>query len=109
MELDLRHMPVPPKSTAYRIGVVGAGFIVRDVQLIAYGGAGYDVRAIASRTPVQAARAAALRGIPVIYGSWQELLADRQIDVLDIAVPPHAQLEIVDYACRHARHLKGIL
>lgn len=109
MELDLAHMPSPPKSVQYRIGIVGAGFIVRDVQLVAYGNAGFSVNAIASRTALQAARTAALRGIPIIHETWQELLADRNIDVLDIAVPPHAQREIVEYACRRARHLKGIL
>jgi predicted dehydrogenase len=109
MELDLAHTPAPPVFKDYRIGVIGSGFIVRDVQLVAYGDAGFPVHAIASRTPVQAARTAALRGIPVVHQSWRELLDDRRVDVLDIAVPPHAQVEIIAEACRRERHLKGIL
>jgi predicted dehydrogenase len=108
MDLQLAHMPPPPKGR-YTIGVAGAGFIVRDVQLVAYQNAGFAVAAIASRTLAQAQSAAALRDIPRVHETWQDLLADSSIEVLDIAVPPHAQLKIIEHACAHAPHLKGIL
>ena len=44
----LNHVPPPPSKKDFRIGVVGSGFIVRDVQLVAYQDAGYNPIAIAS-------------------------------------------------------------
>ncbi len=37
------------------------------------------------------------------------MLRDPGIEILDIAVPPHLQLEIIHQAVRDGRHLKGIL
>lgn len=92
----------------YAIGCIGAGFIMKDVQVVAYREAGFRVAAIASRTPERARAAADERGIPKAYDSYQELLEDRSIDIVDIAYPPHRQVEIIREAARHA-HVKGIL
>ena len=92
-----------------RIGIIGSGFIVRDVQLVAYRHAGYPVAAISSRNPDHAREVAALHHIPKVHATWQDLIADPEIDVLDIAVPPHAQPEILRFAARHAHKLKGVL
>ena len=43
MEPDLGHLPEMPASTDVGIGVVGAGFIVRDCHLVAYAQAGFRV------------------------------------------------------------------
>jgi predicted dehydrogenase len=96
-------------SLNYAIGAVGAGFIMRDVQLVAYRRAGYNVAAIAARRPAQAREVAELRGIPKVYDDWRELVADPAIDVLDVAVPPHAQPEVLLEAARHASHFRGVL
>ena len=109
IELDLKPMPPPPPKRDYRIGAIGAGFIMRDVHLVAYRDAGYRVEAIASRQ-LENARAAATRfGIPKVYERYQELLADPEIEVLDIAVPPHVQPAVIRDAVRHAGHIRGIL
>ena len=99
-----------PRAPARRhaIGCIGAGFIVRDVQLVAYRDAGFDVAAIASRTPAHARAVAELRGVPVAYDDVHELLDDPRIEIVDVAVPPHAQLDVVRAAVRRP-HLKGIL
>jgi len=94
---------------ALRIGVIGAGWIVRECHLPAYRKAGFSVRAIASRTTAAAERAAATADIPVVHGDWRELLADPSIDVLDVAVPPDVQPEIIKAAVRHSDHIRGIL
>ena len=107
-DLDLQPMPPAPEKT-YRIGAIGSGFIMRDVQIVAYNDAGFETLAIASRTPANARDAAELRGIPRVYDTWQELLGDADIEVLDIAFPPDQQLEIVQAACEQAGHIKGIL
>jgi predicted dehydrogenase len=109
IDLDLRHMPAPPPRTDFRIGAIGAGFIMRDVQLVAYRDAGYNVSAIASRNPENSRAVAARFNIPAVYDTWQELLADRSIEVVDIAVPPDVQPEIIREAVRHSGHIRGIL
>jgi predicted dehydrogenase len=94
--------------TDYGIGAIGAGFIMRDIQLPAYRAAGFRTVAIASRTPANARAAAEQNGIDRVYDSWRELLADPEVEIVDIAYPPDAQLEIVRAACE-APQVRGIL
>jgi hypothetical protein len=98
----------PPPSRTYRIGAIGAGFIMRDCQLVSYRNAGFDVAAITSVDPAEARKAAELRGIPRIYRTPAEMFADTSIEIIDIAVPPHAQLDIIRQAVAHP-HIRGIL
>lgn len=107
--IDLDYLPHLPPKTNYRIGVIGAGFIVRDVQLAAYQKAGFTVTAIASRTPAHARSVAAQWGIARVHDSYRELLADPEIQVVDLAFPPDLQLEVVQEAIKHTDHLRGIL
>lgn len=109
IDLDLRYLPELGGKTDYRIGAIGAGFIMRDVQLAAYDEAGFNVVAIASRTPEHARSCAERWGIGRVYETWRELLADPEIEILDIAYPPDQQLGIVREAVEHAGHIKGIL
>ena len=100
-------LPRPP-ARLHPIGCVGVGFIMRDVQLVAYREAGYEVAAIASRTPGHARAVAAQRGVPLAYDHVDALLDDPSIEIVDIAVPPHAQREVVCAAVQRP-HVKGIL
>jgi predicted dehydrogenase len=108
VNLSLDHVAPLPRRRDYRIGVIGAGFIVRDIQLVAYREAGFTVSAIASRTPSKAREVAALRAIPKVYDTFRELLADSSVEIVDIAVPPDVQPAVVREAVRH-KHIKGIL
>lgn len=108
IDLNLGHMPAPPKKKDFRIGAIGAGFIMRDIHLVAYRDAGYNVVAIASARREAANDVARKYGIPRVYDSYQELLADESIEVVDIAVPPHVQPEVIRAAVNH-RHIRGIL
>ena len=111
MSLDLNldlNAALPPRID-YGIGAVGAGFIMRDVHLKAYADAGFRVAAITSRTHEAAREVAALRGIPRVCESLEEMLDDPNVEILDIAVPPHKQPEIIRTAVRRGKHLKGIL
>jgi predicted dehydrogenase len=107
-QIDLKTGPELGSKTDYAIGSVGAGFIMKDIHLVAYGEAGFNVVAIASRTPEHARAAAEERGIGTVYDTWQELLDDERIEIVDIAFPPDQQLEIVREACTRD-HVKGIL
>ncbi|MEW6635480.1 MAG: Gfo/Idh/MocA family oxidoreductase [Actinomycetota bacterium] len=109
IDLDLDYLPHLGRKTDYRIGAIGAGFIMRDVQLAAYDEAGFDVVAIASRTPEHARAAAERWGIGRVHDDWRDLLADPDVEILDVAYPPDQQLGIVREAVKHADHVKGIL
>ncbi|MGI9050300.1 MAG: Gfo/Idh/MocA family protein [Rubrobacteraceae bacterium] len=109
IDLDLDYLPHLPEKTDYGIGAIGAGFIMRDVQLAAYNEAGFNVVAIASRTPENARAAADQNGVGRVYDDWRELLEDPEVEVLDIAFPPDQQPGIVREAVKHADHIRGIL
>ena len=109
IDLDLNYSIPKPRGADAHIGVIGAGFIVRDIQLVAYRDAGYNVTGIASRSYEAAQEVAAVRGVPQVFESAEELLAEPSIAIVDIAVPPDQQLKIVQAAVKHADHIKGIL
>ena len=109
MNLSLDYLPRLPRRKNFRIGCVGAGFIMRDCHLVAYRQAGFNPVAIASRNPDRARSAAAQHAIPRVHATWADLLADPQIEVLDIAVPPDVQPDVIRAAVRHNDHLRGIL
>lgn len=109
MELDLQHLPRLPRDRSTPIGCIGAGFIMADCHLVAYRQAGFNPIAIASRNRDHAANVAARHAIPRTYGSYAELLSDRDIQVVDIAVPPDVQLSVIREVVRHGDHLRGVL
>ncbi len=106
--MDLQINPPMPGKKDYRIGILGSGFIVNDCHLVSYRKAGFNPVAIASRSKENAAKVAARHNIPTVYGSYEELLNDPTIEVLDIAVPPNAQLKLIEAACAR-KTVKGIL
>lgn len=108
MTVDLNIGPDLPPKTDYGIGCVGAGFIMKDIHLVAYAEAGFDVVAIASRTPAHAKAAAEERGVGTVHDTWEQLLEDERVEILDIAFPPDQQLGIVREAVKRP-HIKGIL
>jgi hypothetical protein len=109
LDLSLDYLPHLPRRRDFRIGCIGAGFIMRDCHLVAYRQAGFNPVAITSRNPEHARAAAAQHGIAKVYASRSDLLADPTIEVLDIAVPPDVQPEVIREAVPHSGHIKGIL
>lgn len=106
--MDLRLHAELPQRRDWRIGVIGAGFIVNDCHLVAYRKAGFNPVAIASRTPARAREAAERHGLPRVYETPEQLLDDPTVEILDLAVPPAAQLPLIRAAVAR-RTLKGIL
>ena len=80
-----------------------------ECHLVAYRQAGFHPAALASRSRQRAQAVADRHSIPKVYESYQELLADPQIEVLDVAVPPDVQYEVIREAARHTDHLRGVL
>src|SRR5262245_64385636 len=94
-DLVLNHRPTLPRRKDWRIGCAGAGFIMRDCHLVAYRNAGFNPVAIASRNPATAREAAARHSIPTVHDAIDALLADTSIEILDVAVPPDAQPDLI--------------
>src|SRR5436190_5685979 len=106
VNLDI-HSPLPVRKD-WRIGILGSGFIVNDCHLVAYRKAGFNPIAIASRDPVHASQVAQKHAIPTVCQTYEHLLDDPRIEILDIAVPPNAQLGLIKAACAR-KSVKGIL
>jgi predicted dehydrogenase len=105
---SLDYLPRLPRRKDFRIGCAGAGFIMRDCHLVAYRQAGFNPVAIASRTVGRAEETARRHSIPRVHATIADLHADPEIEVLDIAVPPHVQPGVIREAVRH-KHIRGIL
>lgn len=100
--------PQLPKRMDFKIGIIGAGFIVRDCHLKAYSDVGFNPYAITSLDLQESQKVAEQYHIPHVYGSWKELIDNKDIEILDIAIPPDKQLEVVRYAVTKS-YIKGIL
>ncbi len=107
--LDIDYRPVLPHRRDWRIGCIGAGFIMSECHLPAYVRAGFTPYAIASKHVENARKVARRFGIRKVYGDHRALLEDRDIEVIDIAVPPDVQGEIVSDAAQHGTHIRGVL
>lgn len=109
-DVVLNHLPdMPLNRDRLGIGIVGAGFIVRDCHLVAYANAGFRVEAITSRTRETAEEVAKLRQIPRVHSTLEELLDDPNVDLIDIAVPPLEQPGVISRILAHPRRPRGIL
>jgi predicted dehydrogenase len=110
MDLTLDYLPRLPHRKDWRIGCAGAGFIMRDCHLVAYRQVGFNPVAVASRNPATAREVAARHGIPTVHDTLAALLADPQIEILDVAVPPDAQPALIREAVALGKgRLRGIL
>ena len=65
----------------------------------------FDVAAIASRDLARAKDTAAALGIPVAYGSYDELLADPSIDAIYNPLPNHLHVPLTLAAARAGKHV----
>lgn len=108
-DLQLDYLPRLPKNKDMGIGCIGAGFIMADCHLVAYRQAGFNPVAIASQNPENSRAVATRHNIPNVYPTYEALLKDTSVAVLDIAVPPDLLLKIIRQAVQHADHIRGIL
>ena len=107
-DTGLRYLPPVPLKKDCRIGILGSGFIVDECHLVSYRRAGFNPVGIASRNRENAARVAGRHMIPRVYDNYDQLLDDPRIEILDIAVPPNRQLDLIRAACARGT-VKGIL
>lgn len=106
--LDVQHLAPMPRHRDLPIGCIGSGFVMADCHLVAYRKAGFNPVAIASRTPAHAQRIAEQHGLRA-FDTYQEMLASGTVAVVDIAVPPDAQVDVIRNVLAYKKHVRGIL
>ncbi|RCH56589.1 gfo/Idh/MocA family oxidoreductase [Mucilaginibacter hurinus] len=106
--VNLNYLPALPRNRTPGIGCIGAGFIMDDCHLVAYRQAGFNPVAISSREPEKSRAVAQRHNIKNFYSDYRDVIANPQVSILDIAVPPDVQVDIVREAVKH-KHIKGIL
>ncbi len=101
---DAVKLEVKPQNRR-KIGICGAGGIVDGAHLPAYTKAGLEVVAIFDTDHAKAQDVAKRHGIPTVYKTLAELLADPKVEIVDIAVPADAQPEIFAQVAAAKKHI----
>lgn len=92
--------------TGIRVGLVGCGF-VSELHMYAFRrvyGVDVEVAAVAARGDHVVAFASRHQ-IPHVYRSFAELVADGELDVIDICTPPNLHAEMIVAAMRAGKHV----
>ena len=108
-DLDLDHRSPLPVDRSPGIGCIGAGFIMAECHLVAYRAAGFNPVAIAARRLEAAGEVARRHGIPRVHADYRSLLDDPAVEVVDVAVPPDVQPEVIREAVARRGRIRGIL
>ena len=105
--IDPRELDIAPQlaTASYRIGVIGAGKIVRECHLPAYRDAGWEVVRIASRTTASAQAAADEFGIPAASGEFDDVIDDFRVELVDISLPSHRNPELAIKELEAGKHV----
>ncbi len=106
--MDINSIDWRPKlgtKTDYGIGFVGCGGIVQYGHIPAYKKAGFRVVAAYDIKREAAETVRDLTGTARVYDSIEELLADPAVDIVDIAVMPWAQLDVVRKVAAAGKHM----
>jgi predicted dehydrogenase len=95
----------PGAGRDLRIGIIGCGGIVSGAHLPAYRSAGLEVVAVFDIDEEKARGVAAEFSVPVVARSAEELAERADVDIVDIAVLPWAQPEIVPVVAAAGKHM----
>jgi predicted dehydrogenase len=89
-----------------RVGIIGAGKVVRNRHLPALQKIpGVEVRQIWSRNPHKADEMATKFGIPVVVNRWQEIADAPDLDAVVVATPPILHLPATVAALEAGKHV----
>lgn len=89
----------------FRVGIIGAGWIAHKMAISLAPLDGYEVSAIASRSLEKATIFAREHGIDKAYGSYEELVNDKDIDLVYIATPHSHHFDHAMLAINHHKHV----
>ncbi|MDP3999618.1 MAG: Gfo/Idh/MocA family oxidoreductase [bacterium] len=88
-----------------RIGIIGTGFGAKvhipGFQKIK----GVKITGIAGSNPAKTAQTAKESNIPLVFDTWQKLIASPEIDAVSITTPPHLHFKIAAAAFRNKKHV----
>jgi len=102
---DLVYQPQFPERGKHKIGLIGCGGITTQ-HLTAYRNAGLDVVALCNRTLEKAeARRAEFYPNARVYADPAELLADKEITVVDLTLHPGPRAAWIEAALRAGKHV----
>ncbi len=102
---ELPYRPPVPRAYRPRIGLIGCGGITEH-HLTAYAKAGWNVVALCDvREESMEARRAAYCSDAACFTDYRDLLALRDVDVVDIATHPGERAAMVDDALRAGKHV----
>src|SRR5579872_2293104 len=96
--LTLDYRPRLPRNGRNGIAIIGAGGIVNYAHLPAYRKAGFHVLGITDLDPEKAHATARAHDLPHVFDSVADLLRHPGVDIVDIAVYPDRQPELVRQA-----------
>lgn len=105
LNFAIDYRPHLGSKTDYGIAFCGAGGIVQYAHIPAYKRAGFNIVGVYDMNADTAAKVAAEHGIPRVYASLDELLADPAVEIVDIAVPPWSQLKVVEQVAAARKHM----
>ena len=103
--MDLDYKPCLPPKSDYRIAIVGCGRIVTHASMPCYRKHNLNVVGCYDINPQASATLARTFGIPKVYESLGDLLADPEVEIVEIAVLPRSQLEIARQVAAAGKHL----
>ena len=109
MSFAVNYLPEMPNDLNVGIGCIGSGFIMADCHLVAYRNAGLNPVAIAGRNPDQLREVAQRHNLSSTYLDYRAMLDDERVEIVDIAVPPDVQFDVIRTIAHHRRKVKGIL
>lgn len=101
--LDRR--PVVKNPAGLGIAIIGSGNIIENAHIPSYQAAGYRIEGIASRNVDHAKAVAERCGLNRVFANFEEAVSDPAVDIVDIAVPPNFQGDIVKLAADHGKHV----
>lgn len=93
------------KLDKLRWGILGVAHINDRLMPAFKASSTVDLRAIASRTLAKAEAAAKKDGIPIAFGSYEELLASKEIDAVYIPLPNNLHAEWAKKAADAGKHI----
>jgi predicted dehydrogenase len=90
-----------------RIGIVGSGFAAH-FHLASYQkvyGEDFEIRGIYGRTKDKAAHLAKDFNVPKVYDTYEQMLADKEIDAVDLVVPNFLHVPFAVKAAQAGKHV----
>jgi predicted dehydrogenase len=94
-----------PKRKDWRIGIVGFGGIARGAHAPAYKEAGFPIVAIADPDPNAQKEAKERFGIKRTYTDYRDLIADDEVEVIDLCTQPTIREDVVLTSANAKKHL----